>query len=144
MTVSPCSHYCHFQKLDTSDQYITMISSEISLFTMTRKANMVTKHLNLSEDSFFFCFCPTWLVRILVPWAGINLGPLQWKCRVLITKPPGIPFCSQFKHHFPVKLPSRDSCSAHLSLIPDLPVHKKCYLHIHMGTNLCCLDITFL
>ena len=40
--------------------------------------------------------CLFWSCGILVPWPGINPCPLQWKCRVVTTGPPGkcpVMFC---------------------------------------------------
>ena len=39
---------------------------------------------------FFFFFLPRCMAcKILIPWPGIEPGPWQWKCRVLITRPLG-------------------------------------------------------
>ena len=39
---------------------------------------------------FFFFFLPRCMAcKILVPWPGIEPGPWQWKCWVLITRPSG-------------------------------------------------------
>ena len=39
--------------------------------------------------SFFFLCCAMWYVGFWFPDQGWNPGPLQWKCGVLITGPPG-------------------------------------------------------
>ena len=39
--------------------------------------------------SFFFLCCAMWYVGFWFPDHGWNPGPLQWKCGVLITGPPG-------------------------------------------------------
>ena len=38
---------------------------------------------------FLFLGCSLQLVRFQFPDQGSNLGPLQWKCRVLTAGPPG-------------------------------------------------------
>ena len=47
-------------------------------------------------DIFFFFWLHHKAYRIWIPQPGINLGPLQWKCRILTIGPSGNPLVRLF------------------------------------------------
>ena len=49
--------------------------------------------------SFAFFGCATQHAAFLFPNQGLNLWPLQWKCDILTTGPPGKSLCFVFKFH---------------------------------------------
>ena len=47
--------------------------------------------LSKDSDSFLFLAAPRGMRDLSSPTQGLNLCPLQWKCGVLTTGPPGSP-----------------------------------------------------
>ena len=57
-------------------------------------------HLVLVADGIFSCS-----MQDLVPWPGIEAGPLHWECRVWVTGPPDKSHILSFKRYFPPLFP---------------------------------------
>lgn len=50
--------------------------------------DLLCNHPHLLHNGNFIFFGCVWLSGVLVPWPGIELQPLQWKCWVLTTRLP--------------------------------------------------------
>ena len=72
---------------------------------------------------FFFLFLATWLAGSYqqFPKKGSNPCPLQWKCRVLTTGPPGKAQFESFKI-----IPSQSHLKTSPSVILDVSAHLCC------------------
>ena len=72
--------------MEYESSFIPLLVDSQSLGTICGKHHF--PHL-FSFFLFFFFGCVA--CRILVPWPGVKLMPLQWKCRVFTTGQPGKP-----------------------------------------------------
>ena len=91
--------FCNYQSSNDWEIWLLRICENMGSCTVLENINWQTlsgKQVgNMCPRFFFFFFLQ--LVGSYFPNHGWNPGLWQWKQRVLIARPPGIPLCSRFK-----------------------------------------------